>query len=108
MKITGYNILKNMEGRLSGVDEPQAQSRPDRVAIASGYINDSVQLSNNAIEFSRIKNLVNVVSETREDMVGAILNEIRGGDYKVSSEQIASKLLSEHIMDALLGDHVGR
>ena len=108
MKITGYNILKNMEGRLSGVDEPRAQSRPNRAAIASGYINDSVQLSDNAIEFSRIRNIVNGVSEIREDRVVAILNEIRGGDYKVSSEQIASKLLSEHIMDALLGDHVGR
>jgi anti-sigma28 factor (negative regulator of flagellin synthesis) len=65
-------------------------------------------LSNNAIEFSRIRNLVNGVSEIREDRVGAILNEVRGGDYKVSSEQIASKLLREHIMDALLGDHVGQ
>ncbi len=104
MNITGPNILKSLEfGQASDINE-RLQRNKNQKEVGNVSSGDNVNLSPGAVEFRKIKNAINNVPEIREDELKKISDQLRSGEYKVSPEHIASKLISENIIDSLLGD----
>ncbi len=102
MKISGHNIIRTLEGPLSGAVETQPHSANNRVGLKTDATNDPIELSHNAIEFNRIKNVIKDIPEIRTKRVEELADQIRGGQYNVSADLIEPKLVKEHMTDALL------
>lgn len=104
MKITGHNILKSLEfAQASDINE-RLQRNKNQKEVDNVSSGDNVNLSPGAVEFRKIKNAVNAVPEIREDKLKTISDQLLSGGYKVSAEHIASKLISENIINTLLED----
>ena len=103
MKIEGYNLIKTLEGRISGIPKSQNSSRVNKSGINDEVvISDNVDLSCKAIEFNKIKSAIKDIPEIRQEKVKGLADQVRSGKYDVRADLIEPKLLREHIMDALL------
>ncbi|MBE6024482.1 MAG: flagellar biosynthesis anti-sigma factor FlgM [Cellulosilyticum sp.] len=58
---------------------------------------DEVDFSTQAKDFAAIKKMLSDVPEVREDKVQDIKQRMENGTYNVSSEEVASKILSQTI-----------
>ena len=99
--ITETNILNSIEaGKSSVIREPLSRTK-DGKEINKSLASNDVHISRRALIFSKIRDIINRLPEVREDKIKSIGNDLLLGEYKVSSEHVASKLLSEHIIDTL-------
>lgn len=108
MKISAMNAENNVlnsidPGKSSVIKETLSRHINDKEITGSLTSND-VHISDNALLYSRIREVINRLPEFREDKIKTIENELMSGGYKVSSADIASKLLSEHITGTLSGE----
>ena len=83
---------------LDGVSEqaPVRQSRAQaayRQTQTSTPAGDTVEISDQAREKARALEAVEAVPDTRADRVAELRQQIQGGTYNVSPEQLADKLL---------------
>lgn len=102
--ITDNNILQSTQAGQSSKITALLNKSKDSKEVKNGVAGNDVNLSTRAVEFNKIKNAVNAVPEIREDKLKTISDQLLSGGYKVSSEHIASKLISENIINTLLED----
>ena len=62
---------------------------------------DTIDLSQKAREFSRVKKLLENVPEVRGEMVVSLKNDIQSGNYKVDAGKVAGKMIERALRDAL-------
>lgn len=55
---------------------------------------DNLNLSSEALDYQKILTAVNKAPNIREDKINDIMERINNGTYKISSEEIAEKILS--------------
>lgn len=86
MKINGiHNIYEAYQSQISSsVEKAKKVSEKDQVS-----------LSNNAKDFSSIYKMLSEVPEVRTHKVEQIKEAMKSGNYNVSSEQVAEKILSQ-------------
>lgn len=102
--ITEKHVLNGAEAGKPSVIKERLSRPKDDTEINRPLASNDVHISDRALVFSMIRDVINRLPEVREDQIKSIGHEFLIGEYKVSSEQIASKLLSEHIMDSLSGE----
>lgn len=90
MRISNGQVDKLLEIQLKGsrrASPPKDASGPAR--------HDSVSLSRQAADITRAKELAASAPAVREDKVAPIREAIERGDYRVSPENLADKILSD-------------
>ena len=101
MKITENNLLNGIDAGKSSVIRETLSRTKDGKEINKSLTSNDVHISDRALIFSKIRDVINRLPEVREDKIKSIGNDLLTGEYKVSSEHVAFKLLSEHILDTL-------
>ncbi len=89
----------------SPVSQPGGVGRPRReepVAPSSpaGRSADRVDLSSRSLEVQRARRIALQAPDIREDLVQAVLAEIRAGRYRVTGRDVLPKMIREHLWDA--------
>jgi len=97
MRISNGQIEKMLEVRLKGARRTSPAKDAPKTAGQ-----DSVTLSRRAAEVTRAKELAAGTPEVREDKVAAIRERLERGEYRVSPEDLADKILSEARLAQLL------
>lgn len=72
-------------------DNPRAEQR-----------GDSVEISPRARELSNIQKTITGLPEVRADLVESIKNAVEKGEYKVSSKEVAQKMLARSLVDRMI------
>ena len=72
--------------------------KDDRRTDVGTAKSDNVDLSNFSKDISRIKYLIDSVSDVRESRVVEVRFSIESGTYNVSSEQIAEKIMGGDLL----------
>ncbi|HZX48147.1 MAG TPA: flagellar biosynthesis anti-sigma factor FlgM [Nitrospirota bacterium] len=99
MKIMENNLLNGIDAGKSSVIRETLSRTKDSKEINKSLASNDVHISGRALTFSKIRDVINRLPDVREDKIKSIGNDLLMGAYNVSSEHIASKLLSEHIID---------
>ena len=73
----------------------QRTGSSDRSGTQSPEREDSVELSADTLEFSRLRKLVDAAPDIRHDRVEQVKREISQGTYNVPASQIAEAILDE-------------
>jgi len=60
---------------------------------------ENVELSNNVKDYSQIKKVLENIPDVREDKVQQLKKQISEGTYNVNGEKIATKMVSESLLD---------
>ncbi|MEN6374019.1 MAG: flagellar biosynthesis anti-sigma factor FlgM [Smithella sp.] len=73
---------------------------PDKqVAHATIKTEEKVDLSTQAKDIQLAKNVLNQVPDIREEKIQEIKKQVDNGEYNVSGEKIAEKMVGESIVD---------
>lgn len=72
-------------------DSPRAKQR-----------GDSLEISPRARELSNIQKTITNLPEIRTDLVENIKNAVEKGEYKVSSREVAQKMLARSLVDRMI------
>ena len=97
MRVSNGQIEKLLEIQLKGA---QRTSRAKDGSSATP--GDSVNLSRRAAEVARAKGLAASAPPVREDKVARLHERIERGEYKVSADDLADKILSEARLGRIL------
>jgi len=60
---------------------------------------DKVEISNEALDIKRMENKINLLSDINIEKVNKVKNELENGRYKISSENIADRIIEEETFD---------
>ena len=83
---TNAGSLSQANGRDSKISEPS-------LSIAGGNYGDD------GGPFSKLDKMVQLEPEVRMDLVNKVKESINSGEYKTDSEKIASKMISEYLLE---------
>lgn len=83
----------NVNNINSMIGTPQA-SRRQNITTQYANPNDSIELSSTAQDFSTVLEVVAKTPDIREERISEIQSQIDSGNYNVSSQAIANKILS--------------
>lgn len=89
--IKAYGVTGNKKGL--GVENAQPTRR-----------GDSLELSPRARELSKIQQAISTAPEVRSDVIERIKKSLDSGEYKVSSEAVAHRMLVRSLVDHIMGD----
>lgn len=64
--------------------------------------NDSVEVSNHAATLDLIRELVDASPDVRVETVEGIVQQIRGGKYKINFEKVAEGFIKEAVMNEMV------
>lgn len=99
MNISNIGPLSDLAGLLSGLqDRAQVTHAPKPVTPKL----DQVRISPRAQEFQQAYQVVAQVPDVRDDKVVRLQEAIQSGTYNVRGEQVADKLITHTILDAIL------
>jgi negative regulator of flagellin synthesis FlgM len=73
----------------------QRTGSSDRSSTPSSDLEDSVELSSETLEFSRLRKLVDATPDIRHERVEQLKQEIAQGTYNVPASHIAEAILDE-------------
>lgn len=59
---------------------------------------ERVELSSKALDLNRIREIVRKTPDIREDKVALLREKIASGNYGISGQEIADKMLREHLL----------
>jgi len=71
--------------------------------VASAKKTDSLVLSEQAHELNFVKEQVLKSPEVRTDKIGELKKQIREGNYQISGDEIATKMIGRSLADELVG-----
>ena len=102
MNISDKSPLHDLAGLLAGLQDvtpvknqaPKVESTPDN--------GDHVRISTRAKEFQRAYELIVQAPDIRTQKVAQLQETINKGTYNVHGEQVADKLITHTILDAIL------
>jgi len=93
------NILTTYRQRAQAVSEKDGSR--EEVRTVRGNQRDRLEISPKAREVQRLKRLLEQIPEVRQDKVQAIRQKISRGEYGVSAEDVAEKILGRALADKL-------
>lgn len=102
MKISGDKPIVDLESRVKPIESnpregPDPSSRP--AGRPDSPETEKVHLSEKAKEITRIQKILESVPEVREDKVQGVSEQLEKGTYNVKAEEVAEKVLQEHLID---------
>ena len=82
-----------------------ATSQKNRTVLSTESVRrgDSLLLSPEAKELNKIRHNISQLPEVRSELVEKIKDSIAKGEYQVSSEQVAHKMLVRSLVDRIVG-----
>jgi negative regulator of flagellin synthesis FlgM len=100
MEISGHGQIHELATLLLGVQEPDRLSAKQQAGSAPKQ--DQVDISDQAKEIQRIKELVAAPDETRAQHVEQLRQAIDTGTYDVNGRTVADALIRQVLTDAVL------
>lgn len=100
MEISGHGQIHELATLLLGVQEPDRLSAKQQAGSVPKQ--DQVEISNQAKEIQRIKELVAAPDETRARHVEQLRQAIDTGTYDVNGRTVADALIRQVLTDAVL------
>lgn len=95
-------VLKAYSQALSKTEKVQDKDKKPLQKAGKPVIQDRLSLSPEAQEVQRVKEMALRVRDVRWEKVAELKQRIAEGTYRVSSEEIADKLLARLLADELL------
>ena len=83
-------------GRLSNTNGGTSKISDPSISTAGGNYGDG------GGPFSKLDKMVQLEPEVRMDLVNKFKESIRSGEHKTDSEKIASKMISEYLLEDIL------
>jgi negative regulator of flagellin synthesis FlgM len=102
MNISDKNPIHDLAGLLAGLQDATAVKNQAPRVVSTQEDGDQVRISTRAKEFQRAYELIAQAPDVRPEKVAQVQDAIRAGTYNVRGEQVADKLISHTILDALL------
>lgn len=100
MKISDIqNQIEYIKNITHQTKEPGISASKEKEKLLS---KDNVVLSSRSKEMQKIYETLKETPEVRSDKVAALKKAIQEGKYKVDSQQLAEKILTESILDLIL------
>ncbi|MBI5445538.1 MAG: flagellar biosynthesis anti-sigma factor FlgM [Deltaproteobacteria bacterium] len=79
---------------------PREKTSEAAPASRSAGTSDTVQISARSMEIQKARQVAIQAPDIRQELVGAISDQIDRGEYSVTGADVAPKLIREHLMDA--------
>jgi len=102
MNISDNSPIHDLAGLLSGLRDATAVKAQAPKVHPKTENEDQVRISTRAKEFQRAYELIAQAPDIRADKVAQLQEAIQTGTYNVRGEQVANKLISHTILDAIL------
>ena len=102
MNISDKSPLHDLAGLLAGLQDVSPVKKQAPPAVPTPDASDQVQISTRAKEFQRAYELVAQTPDVRTEKVAKLQDAINTGTYNVRGEQVATKLITHTILDAVL------
>ena len=102
MNISDKSPLHDLAGLLAGLQDMSPVKNQSPRVVQTEQNGDQVRISTGAKEFQRAYELIAQAPDVRLEKVAQVQDAIRTGTYNVRGEQVADKLISHTILDALL------
>lgn len=101
MQISGHGKIDHLAKVLLGVHEAESSGPRQATARTQGG-KDEVQISAQAKELQRIRELVNQPDPERAERVESIRRSLDAGTYNVSGHAVGDALVRQVLTDAIL------
>lgn len=108
MKINGTGPGSSDAARnIGGSSGPQTiggakeKRNPGRTSRAEGDITEKVAISGKAKDAARAKEIAMSAPDTDESRIAKLKAVIDGGNYKIDADQIADRLVDEHLFNSI-------
>ena len=88
MRIDSYN-------QIAQIYNAQSTARPQKTQ-SSYSVSDQISISQAGRDFQIAKTAVSAASDVREDKVASLKQKIDSGEYQVSADDFASRLLAKY------------
>lgn len=92
MKISNQQVKNLLAKYVSQVNEQRVEQRDSPEEEVQG---DRLELSKKAQQLRRVRELVEEAPEVRRERVSEIKKQLREGEYEVSAEEVAEKMIEE-------------
>lgn len=102
MNISDKSPLHDLAGLLAGLHDVSPVKNQARKAEPTQDTSDQVRISTRAKEFQRAYELIAQAPDIRTEKVAPLQEAIKTGTYNVRGEQVADKLITHTILDAVL------
>ncbi|RLB64382.1 MAG: flagellar biosynthesis anti-sigma factor FlgM [Deltaproteobacteria bacterium] len=103
------NIVNKLQGLLNhdAAKEVQQSSQAQKAAAQQpaqnvGAVADTVSLSSRSRDIARVAEQVKETPEIRQDLVARMKTVVDAGEYRVDSQDLATKMIREMLMESLL------
>jgi negative regulator of flagellin synthesis FlgM len=103
------NVMNKLQGLLNpdAAKEVQPPKQPQKVteqqsAQIAGAAADTVSLSSRSRDIARVAEQVKETPEIRQDLVARMKTALDAGNYRVDSQDLATKMIKEMLMESLL------
>jgi len=103
------NVVNKLQGLLNhdAAKEVQQSSQAQKAAQQQpaqnvGAVADTVSFSSRSRDIARVAEQVKETPEIRQDLVARMKTVVDAGDYRVDSQDLATKMIREMLMESLL------
>jgi flagellar biosynthesis anti-sigma factor FlgM len=102
MNISDKSPLHDLAGLLAGLQDVSPVKNQAPKLVVPQDEGDQVRISTRAKEFQRAYELIAQAPDIRAEKVAELQETIKNGTYNVRGEQVANKLITHTILDAIL------
>ena len=103
------NVMNKLQGLLNpdAAKEVQPPKQMQKVmqqqsAQIAGAAADTVSISSRSRNIARVAEQVKETPEVRQDLVARLKTAVDAGNYQVDSQDLATKMIKEMLMESLL------
>ena len=103
------NVMNKLQGLLNPdaakeVAPPKQAQRmvPQQSTQIAGAAADTVSLSSRSRDIARVAEQVKETPEVRQDLVARMKTAVDAGNYRIDSQDLATKMIKEMLMESLL------
>jgi negative regulator of flagellin synthesis FlgM len=100
MRISRHELQNVLSAYVKRVSEKPDKQAADTEKTGSAKT-DSIALSEKARELSKLRSKLDDISAVRPERVDELKEKIEAGEYKVSEEEVAEKILERFLADSL-------
>lgn len=99
MKIENQNLNKALIAEAQNARKADASRRTDRMGETQsvGQEDADVSFSSDAQAMAKAHELASAAPDVREDKIAALKARIESGEYGVSAEEIADRMVDDHL-----------
>jgi negative regulator of flagellin synthesis FlgM len=102
MNISDKGPLHDLAGLLAGLQDVTSVKSQAHQVLRTQDTGDQVRISTRAKEFQKAYELIAQAPDVRVEKVAQLQESINNGTYNVRGEQVADKLITHTILDAIL------